>query len=82
VTPTAAEIEEMSVDFDTMSAAELSAFYVKHVGYDPLTEDANLTLDEFRADCKEYALIVRCGGVDSEAYRIIEAQRRDVRPNQ
>lgn len=62
-------------DLDTKTLAELSAWYVDRVGYDPLKDDPTTDPDTFRADCKEYALIERCGGLDSDAYRIIEASR-------
>lgn len=41
-------------DFNNMTAAELSAWYVDVVGYDPLEEDPSMSLDEFRATCVEF----------------------------
>ncbi|MGG2621682.1 hypothetical protein [Pseudomonas aeruginosa] len=63
-------------DFDNKNLSELSAWYVDRVGYDPLKDDPDLDPDTFRSDCKEYALIERCGGLDSDAYRMIEASRQ------
>ncbi|SFU19389.1 hypothetical protein [Pseudomonas marincola] len=63
-------------DIDAMSLTELSAWYVEMVGYDPLEEDPSLEPAEFRADCKEYALIMRCGGLDTPEYQAIEAARK------
>lgn len=62
-------------DLDTKPLTELSAWYFDRVGYDPLKDDPEMTPDNLRAVCKEYALIERCGGLDSAAYRIIEASR-------
>lgn len=61
---------------DRMSATELSAWYVEQVGYDPLTDDPSLTLEAFRDQVKEHALIERCNGLDGDAYQLIEAQRK------
>ncbi|HBO6962796.1 TPA: hypothetical protein L4936_001544 [Pseudomonas aeruginosa] len=62
--------------FDRMTQEQLSAWYVEQVGYDPMQDDPEQDLESFRADCKEYALIMRCGGLDADAYRLIEAQRK------
>lgn len=64
-------------DLDNKTLAELSAWYVDRVGYDPLKDDPDLDPETFRADCKEYALIERCGGLYSDSYRMIEASRQD-----
>lgn len=45
------------VDFERMEAAELSAWYVEHVGYDLAEDDPAMALDDFRLQCGEmYAL--------------------------
>lgn len=62
-------------DIDRMSAVDLSAWYVEQVGYDPLIDDPTLTLEAFRGQVKEYSLIECCCGLDSDAYRSIEAER-------
>ncbi len=62
--------------FDRMTQEQLSAWYLQQVGYDPMQDDPEQDLESFRADCKEYALIIRCGGLDADAYPLIEAQRK------
>jgi len=48
---------EQAPDFERMEAAELSAWYVEHVGYDLAEDDPAMTLDDFRLQCGEmYAL--------------------------
>lgn len=61
---------------DRMTATELSAWYLEQVGYDPLTDDPSLTLEAFRHQVKEHALIERCGGLDGDSYRSLEALRK------
>lgn len=41
-------------DFKTMDSEELSSWYVKVVGYDPLEEAPDMPLDELRATCVEF----------------------------
>lgn len=61
---------------ENMAAPELSAWYVEHVGYDPLVDDPSLTLESFRDQVKEHVLIERCSGLDGDAYQSIEAKRK------
>lgn len=62
--------------FDSMKQAELSAWYMENIGYDPIKEDPLMSLEVLRSKCKEHALIDLCGGLDTVAYQEIEAQRR------
>lgn len=61
---------------ENMAAPELSAWYVEHVGYDPLVDDPSVTLESFRDQVKEHVLIERCCGLDGDAYQSIEAKRK------
>ncbi|MDU4254591.1 hypothetical protein [Pseudomonas sp.] len=69
----------VGVDFDTKTAAELSAWYVETVGYDPMEDDPSTEVEDMRGVCKELALIDACGGVDSPAYHDVEYARRQAR---
>ncbi|HBP0982195.1 TPA: hypothetical protein L5Q86_006341 [Pseudomonas aeruginosa] len=40
-------------DFHAMSRAELSVWYVEHVGYDLGEDDSAMTLEDFRQQCGE-----------------------------
>lgn len=62
--------------FITMDREDLAAWYQSTVGYDPTQDDPSITVEELREDCREIALIRRCGGLDSSAYRRVEAMRR------
>lgn len=66
----------LDIDFDSMDQAQLAAWYEKTVGYNPVDDDSTITLEELRTNCKEMALIERCGGIDTPQYQQIEAQRR------
>jgi hypothetical protein len=50
-------------DFNNMTVAELSAWYVDVVGYDLLKEDPSTSLEEFRATCVEF---VERGNADKQ----------------
>jgi hypothetical protein len=63
-------------DFDGMGKSALGDWYKNVVGYSPVEDDPAISLEELRANCKEMALIERCGGIDTPAYQQIEAQRR------
>ncbi|WP_421526903.1 hypothetical protein [Pseudomonas brenneri] len=66
----------LEIDFDSMDQTQLAAWYENSVGYNPVDDDATLTLEQLRTNCKEMALIERCGGIDTAEYQHIEAQRR------
>lgn len=66
----------LDIDFDSMDQTQLAAWYENTVGYNPLDDDPTITLEELRTNCKEMALIERCGGIDTPEYQQIEAQRR------
>jgi hypothetical protein len=64
-----------SPDLDRMDQDELCAWYEKNVGNNPIEDHPAMTLDELRANCKEMELIYRCEGLETDAYRLIEADR-------
>lgn len=61
--------------FLAMKRGDLATWYKQVVGYNPVEEDPSITLEELREDCREMALIRRCGGIDTAAYRRIETKR-------
>jgi len=67
--PSDAELEAMSRD-------ELVACYMDmSEGMDPLEDEPEMSLAKLLSDCKGYAMIVRCGGIDNEEYLSWEAQQ-------
>lgn len=42
-------------DFEEMTMADLCAWYVENVGYDPVADDPKTELEELRARCRELA---------------------------
>lgn len=66
----------LDIDFDSMDQAQLAAWYENTVGYNPVDDDPTITLEELRINCKEMALIERCGGIHTPEYQKVEARRR------
>lgn len=67
--PSDAELEKMSRD-------ELVACYMEMSGgMDPLEDEPEMPLAELLSDCKGYAMIERCGGIDNQEYLRWEAQQ-------
>lgn len=67
-----------NAEFDSMSMAELCAWYVEAVGYSPIEDCPEIELGYVRNSCKEHALIERCGGLDLRAYQLVESSRKSV----
>lgn len=63
------------LQFDSMTIEQMCGWYVEVIGYDPVEDCPDIDIEEVRANCKEHALIERCGGLDTEAYQLIEAAR-------
>jgi len=47
------EAADAAPDFHAMTRAELSAWYVEHVGYDLGEDDPAMSLEDFRQQCGE-----------------------------
>ena len=53
-------------DFSNKSAAEMSARYVKNVGYDPLVDSPEMGIEQLRELCTEVACLHACSELNDE----------------